>query len=362
MRVLPSNEHQQRKEKILQAVVHIFIRTGKPVGSSTIVENYDLSLSPASIRNVLAELEREEFLSHPHTSAGRVPTDKGYRFYVNAIVNIQRLAVEEETRIREEYSSRMREIENLMLSTTRVLSALSHCTGFVMTPLLEAERLRRVELIPVNSTQVLGVLVSESGMIRNQTIMVDQTPDEESLHAASRFLNERLSGLSFPEAQARFISELEQFHAQHVIRREFLDTLSHRLFHMPVKSDLYVEGASNIFQFPEFQDYESMRNFSHLVDEKKALGELFNKELNKRGLQVKIGSETSPELKNFSVVSSGYEVNGRPVGVLGILGPKRMEYSRMMSIVNTVAGLVNRILEGHEVDLMEEQAPYDTHR
>jgi heat-inducible transcriptional repressor len=354
MRILPSDEHQARKEKILQAVVHLYIKTGKPVGSSTIVENYRLNLSPATIRNVLADLEAEEFLTHPHTSAGRVPTDRGYRTYVDSIVNIQRLAVEEEREIREEYLRRRQEIEDLMLSTTRVLSALSKCAGFVLPPTLESEKLRRIELIPINENQVLGVMVSHTGFVRNQMIDLPHVPDEETLHSASRFLNERLSGLSFSEAQTRLLSELEYFQRQQHTEREFILSLSKYLFGADLRKDVYMDGTSNVLKFPEFRDYESMRNFAQLVDEKEALGEVLMKGLNQQGIQVRIGSEYTPELKDFSVVSSTYQLNGRQVGILGILGPKRMQYERMMAIVDTVAKLMNGFLEGRQHLLKDE--------
>lgn len=360
MRILPSDEQQARKEKILQAVVHLFIRTGKPVGSSTIVENYHVNLSSATIRNVLAELEKDGFLTHPHTSAGRMPTDKGYRFYVDSIVNIQRLAAEEEKRITEEYARRRREIEDLMLSTTRVLSVLSHCTGFVLPPKVNVERLRRIELIPVNGTQLLSVLVSETGMVSNQMIDMDRVPDEEVLRRASRFLNERLSGFALTDAQGRLLKELDQFQNEQRAETDLLRQLGRNLFGVELRKDLYVEGTSNIFKFPEFQDYDSMRSFAQLVDAKEALGEVLAKGLSREGLQVRIGAEFVPELKNFSVVSTGYSIRGRPVGVLGILGPKRMEYERMMAIVNTVARLVNGYLEGQNQLGHEER--YDSER
>src|SRR5581483_5592555 len=329
MRILPSDEHQARKEKILQAVVHLYIRTGKPVGSSTIGDNYRLNLSPATIRNVLADLEKEGYLTHPHTSAGRIPTDRGYRSYVDSIVNIQKLAAEEEQRIRAEYMRRRRELEDLMLSTTRVLSALSHCTGFVLPHRETAEKLRRLELIPFNSEQILAVLVSESGFVRNHMVAVDRAPNQETLRAASNFLNERLAGLEFPEAQTRLLSELARFEHEMREQQALLTTLGRELFGAEGARDLYVEGASNILKFPEFQDYEGMRNFAQLVDEKHTLGQVLSRELSQEGLQVHIGSEL-PELKDFSVVSTGYKLNGRPIGILGILGPKRMEYERMM--------------------------------
>lgn len=345
MRILPSDEQQARKEKMLQAVVHLYIKTGKPVGSSAIVENYQINLSPATIRNVLAELEKEGFLTHPHTSAGRVPTDKGYRFYVNSIVNVQRLAVEEEQRIRTEYMRRRQEIEELMFSTTRVLSALSQCTGFVLPPPNQVDHLRHIELVPVSSNQLLGVLVSETGFVRNQMLSVGHMPDGETLRSASRFLNEKLVGLSLSEAQSRLISEIDNFNRQQTLSQDLLTEISRHLLEGEFRNDVYVEGTSNIFKFPEFQDFESMRHFAQLVDEKEALGEVLARGLDKAGLQVKIGSEFLPEMKEFSVVSSGYSVNGRPVGVLGILGPKRMPYERMMSIVNTVAKLMNQYLD-----------------
>jgi heat-inducible transcriptional repressor len=353
MRILPSDEQQARQEKILQAVVHLFIKTGKPVGSTTILENFKLNLSPASIRNVLSDLEKSGYLTHPHTSAGRTPTDKGYRFYVDSIVHVQKLAVEEEKRIRHEYARRMKEVEDLMQSTTRILSTLSQCTGFAIAPSGAEEKLRRVELIPVSAAQVLGVLVSETGFVHNQMIGVNQTPDEETLRAAVLFLNQRLVGLSFTDAQERFFTELTHFSDRQLVQREFMETLSQQLFEGTSQRGVYVEGASNILNFPEFQDYESMRTFAHLVDEKKLLGNVLNRELSKKGLEVKIGVESAPELKNLSVVSTCYQLHGRPMGVLGILGPKRMEYERMMSIVNSVANLVNRFLEGDESRFLE---------
>jgi len=351
MRILPSEEQQIRKEKILQAVVHLYIKTGKPVGSSTILESFRLNLSPASVRNVMADLEKEGFLTHPHTSAGRMPTDKGYRVYVNSIANIQRLAVEEEQRIKSEYSRRMKEIEDLMTSTTRLLSTLSHCTGFALPPKLYEERLRRIELVPIDARHILAILVSDTGLVKNQMISVERVPAEEDVRSASRFLSEKLAGMSFNEADKRLHQELIRFQDQQYARRDFLQLISDHLFDDANQTDLYVEGTSNIYNFPEFHDYESMRNFAQFVDEKESLGKVLLRELNKSGVQVKIGSEVAPQLKDFSVVSTCYNVRGRPVGVLGILGPKRMQYERMMSIVDTVAGLVNRVLEGRE-DIM----------
>lgn len=353
MRILPSDEQQSRKEKILQAVIHLYIRSGKPVGSAAIVESFKLNLSPATIRNVLAELEREGYLTHPHTSAGRVPTDIGYQVYVGSLLKIQRLADEERLRIEREYHRRIQEVEDLMQSTTRILSTLSHCAGFAMTPLVEEDRLRRVDLIPISSNQVLGVMVAESGMVRNHMINTANVPDEKTLRIASQFLSRQLSGVNLSQAQRRLSEELEKFHGQRLQQEDFLKQVANHLFDNEQEGSVFVEGASNMFEFPEFQDIKSIRNFAQLVDKKQALAQIFYKELDKKGVQVRIGINRPPELKDLSVVSSSYTVRGRPLGVIGILGPKRMEYQRMMAIVNTVSELVNQFLTQSETDLLE---------
>ena len=200
----------------------------------------------------------------------------------------------------------------------------------------------------MSETQILGVMVSDTGFVRNQMIDVARTPDDETLRRASRFLNERLTGLSFTEAQQRILVELDLFHRQHSSQMDLMQSLSKHLFGTEFRKDIYVEGANNIWKFPEMRDVDTLRNFVQFVDEKEALGEMLTRGLTQEGLQVRIGSEYFPELKEFSVVSSGFHIKGRPMGVLGILGPKRMEYQRMMAIVNTVANLMNKFMEGEE--------------
>jgi len=344
MRLLPTDEHQIRKERILQAVVDLYIKTGKPVGSNTIVENYNLDLSPATIRNVLAELEKENFLTHPHTSAGRIPTDEGYRFFVNSITKVRHLAEEEEKRIQAEYSHRMQAIDDIMHTTTRALSALSQCTGFALTPSVSEDTLSRVDLIPLGNNQVLAVLVSETGMVQNQRIQVHQVPPEESLRRVARTLTERMKGWQFSRVQSELTTELARFQAEQLLIRDFIHDLESQLFPLKSGKEFFMEGTSKLLEFPEFQDYEAMRHFAHLVDERKMLGEILSRELSEKGLQIKIGIGQNPEFQDFSVVSTHYQIQGRPAGILGILGPKRMEYERMIAIVNTVAHMVNDYL------------------
>ena len=354
MRTVSSDELEDRKQRILQAVIHLYIKTGKPVGSSAIVAAFPLRLSPASIRNVLGELEQEGLLTHPHTSAGRIPTDKGYRAYVNSLVEVQRLALEEESRVREEYEMRMREIEQVMLSTSRILSRLSHCTGFILAPKLEDSSLRHLELVLLDPQRILAILVSESGHVRHEMFISERTVyDPQMIRQLNTLLNQKLRGLSFHDIRSHisvFLSDLEHNQAN---TWQMVKEISSRFFGHTEEAELYMDGANNILSFPEFQDSRHLNQLVHFMDTRRTLAEILSRELeaSKPGAHVKIGLENqTPELKEFSVVSSTYAQAGRPVGVLGILGPKRMQYDKMIAIVNEVSHLLNQALDRLKTD------------
>jgi heat-inducible transcriptional repressor len=345
MRSLSAFEQEDRKRKLLHAIIHEFIKTGKPVGSVFLAEQYKLDLSSATIRNVMADLEQEGFLTHPHTSAGRVPTDKAYRFYVDSLVDLQRLAQMEEEKIKADYEARIREIEGLLAYT-----------GFVMTPSLEETRLRHLELVPLDSLRVLVILVSDTGIVRQKVVLFDRPLSPDTLSSMARVLNEKLRGRSFNEVRDRILDHLDAVHQQQQDILELARQITREAFAEADPQTLYVEGAGNILSLPDFQDQEQMRTIIQLLDEKRALGELLDKDLRDddasdkwKGVRVKIGAENKmPNLKDVSMVSSVYTIGDRKVGVLGIIGPKRMEYSRMISLVGhmarTVSGALSRML------------------
>src|SRR4029077_6264522 len=192
MRVLNPETLENRKRKLLQAVIYHYVRTAKPVGSHVIVDKYNFGMSSATVRNLLSDLEKEGYLVQPHTSAGRMPTDKGYRFYVDSLLDIQTLASSEEDRIKKEYAARAKELEDLMVSTSHMLSNLSHYTGMVLSPRLDKTLLRRLQLIPLGGNQILVVVVSQSGLIRHRLVSLQRSIPSERLGAISNLLNERL--------------------------------------------------------------------------------------------------------------------------------------------------------------------------
>lgn len=358
MRQLDPKTVTERKRKLLHWVIHSYIKTSRPIASQDISREAGLELSSASIRNVLKELEDEGFLHQPHTSAGRVPTDKGYRFYVDYLSGVQRLASQEKERIEREYTSRMAEMDNLLSQTSRLLSHVSHSAGLVLSPKVEKQQLKRLDLIPLGGQQVLAVLVTQAGLIRHWPIQLSFAPTAARINMLNRFLNDHIQGKSVRELQQAVEVRIQQASRELAdlgdLARRLLDDVSL----MAHPGELFVDGATNILARPEdLGDADEMHSLIRVMEEKHALADLLDGMLEEGRQQephavVRIGHETHrAELKNLSLVTSTYRWRGEVIGVLGILGTKRMEYSRMMGLVDHVSRAVTKALEGFGADL-----------
>lgn len=346
---------QERKQKILQIVIHHFIHTGKPVGSETIIEKNKLGVSPATVRNILASLEKEGYLTHPHTSSGRVPTDKGYRFYVDSLMQLQQLTQEEEQRIEKEYDSQRGALDSVMQETSKMLSILSHYTGFVLTPSPAADRLKRLELVKLDRDRVLAVLVTDAGLIRHKIIEVDQEVNSTELLSINRMLNKSVFGISVNDIGTEIFKRLQQEKNKQVKYISIMEKLVQQAFALDEEGELYLEGTSNILSQPDFADYEKVRNIFKVIDEKKMLCELLEEKVSHEGIKVIIGEETPcKELQECSIVTSTYRAGDKTLGALGIIGPKRMEYSKMIALVNYFSKLINKTLSRTTKELARE--------
>lgn len=357
MRQLDPRLVTERKRKLLQWVIHSYIKTSRPIASQDISREAGLDLSSASIRGLLKELEDEGFLHQPHTSAGRVPTDKGYRFYVDYLSGVQRLASQEKERIEREYASRIAEMDNLLAQTSRLLSHVSHSAGLVLSPKVERQHLKRLELILLGGRQVLAVLVTQAGLIRHWPIQLSFVPTAARINMLNRFLNDNIQGKSIREVQQTVESRIQQ--ASHELAE--LGDLARRLLDdvsmVAQPGEIFLEGATNILAHPEdLGDARDMHSLIKVMEEKRALTDLLDGMLEEQGQEephavVRIGNETKrTELKNLSLVASTYRWRGEVIGVLGILGTKRMEYSRMMGLVDHVSQAVTKALEGFGED------------
>ncbi|MDR1400808.1 MAG: heat-inducible transcriptional repressor HrcA [Endomicrobium sp.] len=328
-----------RKKHILDTVIHHYIKTGKPVGSSALIEEYNISLSPATVRKLMADLEGDGYLTHPHTSAGRIPTDKGYRSYVDSLVKLQNFAIEEEERIKREYEQKHGEIEALLSETSRVLSGLSQYTGFVMTPKTRCDQIKSVEFVQISREDLLVVLLTKSGMIKHEKIKACLTCEQMS--KLRDFLNEKLRGVSVAQANKKIVLEIRNFRQNEAKIFEIAEKISDVFYN--IQDDVYIDGASNGITISSFNDFDLIKSFVNFKEYKEKFIEIINRDFNNDGINVKIGSENIlTELKDLSVITTVYNNGECAIGVLGIIGPKRMEYEKMISIVSQVSEVLNR--------------------
>lgn len=316
MRQIDPKIAEERKQKVLQSVIHKYIKTGKPVGSNILTEDYKFGLSPASIRNMMSELEDDGYLTHPHTSAGRIPTDKGYRKYVDSLIEMQKLIIDEEARVRQEYEEKTRELQSLLSQTSKILSGLSQYTGFVLTPKMDRSSISYIELINIGQNRILVILVTDTGMVKHK--MIEAHVPEERISELNRVLNIKLRGLGLLDAKKKIVKAIEEAEREHIEILRLASALSSSIFNL--EEELYMEGSSNVLNLPEFHDYEPMRSLIKLSEDRNIFMRVLehDMDIDKDGVNVLIGHETScAELQDLSVVSSVYKEEGKSVGILG---------------------------------------------
>jgi heat-inducible transcriptional repressor len=338
-----------RNQEILRATILCYIRTAAPVGSRTLTKNTELGLSPATIRNVMADLEELGYLAQPHTSAGRIPTEKAYRFYVNDLLTTGQIGIEDAA----PSAVRLTPAEDLrdtLQEASKLLSFLSHYTGLVVTPRPMAMRLKQVEFFRLGGGQVLGVFLTADGLVQHKRVDLDSDPDLDQLRRIADELNTRFSGQDLSTIRATLREEM------HEHKRDY-DRLMERVLAAAVGSmtqsngDVYVEGTGNILGLPEFADVERMRALFKTFEEKYMMTTLIEKSLTADGVCVYIGSENAAlGVNDLSLVVANYRCGEQTYGTLGVLGPMRMEYDRVIPLVSRVAAVLGECLTGQRVD------------
>jgi len=337
----------ERGKKVLKAVVSDYTTTASPVGSRRIAKKYKLGLSPATIRNVLSDLEDLGYVFQPHTSAGRLPTDKGYRFYVDSLTKLFKLTRRKRMMIEREYPASLEGIDQLMQQTSKILSTLSHYAGVVLAPNLRDSIFKHLELVPLGGRRILSILVTGSGVVKNKIIKVARPIFPPELQRISNLCNSRLSGLSLGKIKdSPLLSILKE-------RQSFLK----EIFDLDGQEELYLDGAANILDQPEFKDISKIKLIFKALEEKKLLSGIMSNApenaqspsvLSKRfgnGIRVIIGSESRyRQIEECSLVTATYRISDRPAGNLAVIGPKRMEYNKIISLVDFMAQRVSKIL------------------
>jgi heat-inducible transcriptional repressor len=342
---LKSDKLNEREQSILRHVVHNYIQTATPVGSRYISKHNESGLSAASIRNVMADLEDLGFLSHPHTSAGRVPTDFGYRFYINYLMEVEQLSEEEKVRI-QGYLTQANDAEEMLKETSKLLGEISRQLSVVTAPNLNSGIFEKIELIPIASSKVLVIISIRTGIVRTVMMEIGVEVHRELLDRIGQLMNERLSGLTLKEIRDTFANRVRDMKDEKTgLVRLFIDSVDQLFTDAKEKDKLHIGGTKNLIEQPEFIDPKNFRSVIELIENEDIIVHLLEKHDEKQeGYVVTIGSENNENsAKDYSFVTATYDAAG-VTGRVGVIGPTRMNYSKMIPLVDYVAQAIARML------------------
>ena len=336
----------ERHKTILESIIRQYIASAAPIGSRTLSRSTDLHLSPASIRNIMADLEDMGFIMQPHTSAGRVPTEKGYRYYVDVLMQVQRITQAEQDRIRREYQSRETEVNAVLHQTTRLITALTRKPSLISVPRRDEAALRRIELVTLNAGKLLVVVVLANGTVENVNFDLETPAAEGTIEQAQQALNRCGRGRLPRELAAALAPALADAALPEPARR-LAELVAQRLPALVRRDEdiVFVDGTSMLLDEPDFRDLRSVKDLLRALENRAALAELLSQSLADERTAVRIGSENPvTDMRDCSVLTANYAIGDRPAGVLGIVGPTRIEYPKMIAILDYVAVVVSDVL------------------
>lgn len=328
----------ERKIKILEAIINDYITTAEPVGSRTIAKKYDLGISSATIRNEMADLEEMGYIEQLHTSSGRKPSDKGYRLYVDKLMRKTDLTLEEENVIKSQLlNAALYEADKMIKNAAELLSNLTNLTCIAKTPSKSTGYIKSIQLIAVQNSIVV-VLVTESGIINNKIIKIDKPVNEVSVLKLNNLLNDNLKGLQLEDINLTVINKIRnEMQGYDDIFNAIIPALCDSLNN---DDEVFLEGASNIFNYPEFKDIEKAREFMILLDDENNLKTLLK---NGSDISICIGQENlKEEAKDCSIVSANYGINGKSLGKIALIGPTRMPYSKVVTVLSKIVEEIDR--------------------
>lgn len=333
-------ELDERKFKILKAIVRNYLETGEPVGSRTISKYTDLNLSSATIRNEMADLEELGYIIQPHTSAGRIPSDAGYRLYVDRMLAEKEKEVDE---MKELLLQKEEKIDSLLKQAAKLLAVNTNYAAMISAPSYNQNKLKFIQLSRLDSNQLLAVIVTEGNVIKNHMIPIENFLDDETMLKLNILLNTHLNGLSIEQINLGIISSVKKMAGIHSdIVSDVIDAVAEAI-HSDEDLEIYTSGTNNILKYPELADKERAGELLHTFEEKASLNELALTSLSGggNGIRVYIGDESPVEgLKDCSVVTATYELEEGVKGTIGIVGPKRMDYDK---VVGTVKNMMNQL-------------------
>ena len=332
-----------RKLHILKAVIDDYILTAAPVGSRAISKRTDIGLSSATIRNEMADLEEMGYLEQPHTSAGRIPSEKAYRLYVNSIMQHARLSEEEANVIKKHYSRKLNDVDEIVRQTAYVLSDVTQYTSMVLAPKFRASKLRYIHLVPLGDSRALVIIVTDAGLTKDALIRVPDDMSTEALDKLSRYLNNSFAGRRLDEIISNGIGDITGAFGE---QKRFLDTMVNAVISNldDGPKRIATSGAMNILNYPEYSDVDKARKLMAKIEQKDLLYNILSGTGDVE-FTVRIGSENEDAgMHDCSVVTAVYKVGNDPIGSFGVIGPTRMDYAKVMAVMSQIGMSLTEML------------------
>lgn len=332
-----------RQLLILQVIVDDFIRSAQPVGSRSLSKKEEISFSSATIRNEMADLEEMGYIEKTHTSSGRVPSEKGYRYYVDHLLSPQVLNQKDISLVQSIFAEKIYEFETIIQKSAKLLSDLTNYTSIVLGPAVSNNKLRRIQIIPLNKETAVAIFVTDTGHVENRTIKLPGNVDIGDLEKTVNILNERLTGVPLEELNDKIYKEVALLLRQHIKNFDLMFNAISESFKIPTIDKLFFGGKTNMLSQPEFHDIDKIRTLLNMIDQEERFYQLIKTDA--KGIQIKIGKENNVSaMENCSLITATYSVDAEKLGTIAILGPTRMEYSRVVSLLKLLSKDLTAVL------------------
>lgn len=332
----------ERQLLILQTIVDDYIRSAEPVGSRTISKRKNLPYSAATIRNDMAELEEQGYLEKPHSSSGRVPSQKGYRYYVDHLLSPHHLTEAEVSDIRSIFDKKLREFEEIMEHSARILSNMTSYVSLVLGPEVYETALKSTQIVPLTKSTAILILVTDTGHVEKQLIEIPGSIDVSDIERTVNILNDRLIGIPLNELQEKLKTEVKSVLQAHVKNYERILQALLPSFKIEKSEKVYYSGKTNLLMFPEFQNVERLRNLLDRLEEAETINKLRS---NEQGIRVRIGHENNmPAFEECTLITATFSTGNKYMGTIGIIGPTRMEYPRVIGLIESLSKDLSKLL------------------
>lgn len=332
-----------RQLLILQVIIDDFISTAQPVGSRSLSKKEEISFSSATIRNEMADLEESGYLEKTHSSSGRVPSEKGYRFYVDHLLSPQKLNKTDIVKINSVFAEKIYELEKIVQRSAKILSDLTNYTTIVLGPAVKENKLKRIQIVPLNKNTATAIIVTDTGHVENRMFHLPESVDASEIEKVVNILNARLLGVSLDKLHNKIYKEVATILRQHINHYDYFIKSFSETVKIDSHEKLFFGGKTNILSQPEFHDIEKIRNLLNMIDKEEGIHDLIRN--TSADISIKIGTENkNSAMDNCSVISASYSIGNEQLGSIAILGPTRMEYSRVVSLLQFLAQDLTKVL------------------